>query len=245
VKSIPLTPDALEVLQRAWDAAEPGDLLFPRPGQPNVMRSEYSKTSRMVKAAMVRAGLVEGWQHVCRRGCDEKQIARDEQQRRCSKCNAILWPKPIVRNVRFHDLRHSTADHLLEHGVELADVSAVSEALGHRDHQQDLPAPHRRGAAQGGDEAVGRHAGASPRALMQGQSGEVARGAEGGAREVGTGSAPDLKRGAAFGGDETMKALVDTKESARSSAGQSIGLRSRSPQVSTALRGRSPRCNPA
>lgn len=128
VKSIPITPDALEVLQRAWESAEPGDLLFPRPskpGEPKRMRSKHAKTARMVRAAMVRAGMVEGWRHVCRRGCDVVVKARDEQQRLCPTCGAILWPKPVVRHVRFHDLRHSAAGHLLDNGVELADVSQM------------------------------------------------------------------------------------------------------------------------
>jgi integrase len=173
VKSIPLTPDALEVLQRAWDATEPGELLFPRPGKPNVMRSEHSKTSRMVKAAMVRAGLVEGWEHVCRRGCDEKQVARDEQQRRCSKCHAILWPKPIVRGVRFHDLRHSAADHLLEHGVELADVSQFLRhadlAITNKTYRHRTVEALRKAVTKPSAGALERHL----EALMQGQTGEV------------------------------------------------------------------------
>lgn len=35
------------------------------------------------------------------------------------------WFAEIVRNVRFHDLRHSTASHLLDKGVDLADVQQM------------------------------------------------------------------------------------------------------------------------
>ena len=41
-----------------------------------------------------------------------------------------LWPKPNVRPIRFHDLRHSTAALLLRAGVPLV---AVQEVLRHED----------------------------------------------------------------------------------------------------------------
>jgi hypothetical protein len=41
-----------------------------------------------------------------------------------------LWPKPVVRPVRFHDLRHSTATLLLRSGLPLV---VVQKMLRHRD----------------------------------------------------------------------------------------------------------------
>jgi hypothetical protein len=41
-----------------------------------------------------------------------------------------LWPKPQVRRIRFHDLRHTTAALLLRAGVPLA---SVQKLLRHRD----------------------------------------------------------------------------------------------------------------
>ena len=41
-----------------------------------------------------------------------------------------LWPKPVVRPIRFHDLRHTTATLLLRSGVLLV---VVQKVLRHRD----------------------------------------------------------------------------------------------------------------
>ena len=67
---------------------------------------------------MGRAGLVEGYLHVCRRckakGSPHEERHDDDELRRCPHegCGHKLWPKRIPRRIRFHDLRHH-ADVLL------------------------------------------------------------------------------------------------------------------------------------
>jgi integrase len=124
VKSIPLTPDAFDVIAAAWKRAEHGALLFPN--AEGGLRKMSMRPSEVLRTAMVAAGLVEHWEHSCRWGCrNEPEVHPDEQQRKCPSCSRIMWPKPVVRRVRFHDLRHSAADHLFDHGVALENVSRM------------------------------------------------------------------------------------------------------------------------
>lgn len=124
VKSIPLTPDAYDVIEAAWNKTAHGALLFPNAD--GELRKMSMRPTEVLRTAMIMAGLVEHWVHSCRWGCKiEPQTHADEQQRRCPQCDRIMWPKAVVRKVRFHDLRHSTADHLFEHGVALENVSRM------------------------------------------------------------------------------------------------------------------------
>src|SRR5262249_37696003 len=56
--------------------------------------------------------------------------AADSGQRRCPRCNMILWPRGIPRRIRFHDLRHCAATLMLRAGV---DLHRVQRLLRHSD----------------------------------------------------------------------------------------------------------------
>ena len=49
----------------------------------------------------------------------------DASERRCPKHGVMLWPKPIVRPIRFYDLRHTTASHLMQAGAPVQDVQKL------------------------------------------------------------------------------------------------------------------------
>ncbi|MFN0061336.1 MAG: hypothetical protein ACKVPX_02285 [Myxococcaceae bacterium] len=80
----------------------------------------------VLRRAMGRAGIVQGWNHVCRKkGCTHKELHADAALRRCPSHKAKLWPKPQVRPIRFHDLRHTTASLLIQAGANPAAVQRI------------------------------------------------------------------------------------------------------------------------
>jgi len=95
-----------------------------------MMRADVALES-VLRRALARAGIVEGYNHVCRRkGCTHREEAPDAVLRRCPVDKRKLWPKPIVRPLRFHDLRHTTASLLMMSG---ANAVAVQRILRHTD----------------------------------------------------------------------------------------------------------------
>src|SRR5260370_6398450 len=94
------------------------DLVFP--AADGSMRTNETDLQQVLRRAMGRAGLVRGYLHVCRRkGCGHGEQAEDSELRHCSDCKMKLWPKPLPRPLRFHDLRGTTATLLARAGVPL------------------------------------------------------------------------------------------------------------------------------
>ena len=85
----------------------------------------------VLRRALARAGFVEHYDHVHRRkACRHVEAHADQELRRCPRCSMKLWPKALVRKIRFHDLRHTTASLLLMAG---ASIAAVQKIMRHRD----------------------------------------------------------------------------------------------------------------
>ena len=111
-----------------------GPYLFPMPD--GSMRPENSSPHKVLIHALGRAGLVEGYDHVCRT-CKAKKAAvphverrPNDAERRCPVHGVKLWPIALSRKLRFHDLRHSCATVLLRAGV---DAHRVQRILRHSD----------------------------------------------------------------------------------------------------------------
>jgi len=87
--------------------------------------------SNVLRTALKHAGIVLGYEHVCRRkNCGYREVDQSENIRRCPKDGMKLWPKAKVRPIRFHDLRHTTATLLIE---ERAPIAAVQKIMRHSD----------------------------------------------------------------------------------------------------------------
>ena len=115
---------------RAAIAASKSDLVFPGPDGKSMMREDV-KLAGALRSAMGRAGIVEGYEHRCRkRKCKHRETLPDAEERRCPKHGVILWPVAKVRKLRWHDMRHSTASNLMPAGVA---VTVIQRQMRHRD----------------------------------------------------------------------------------------------------------------
>ena len=120
---LPIAEELVPYLQAAIDSST-SELVFPRPDG-----GRYSADVDLVsilRTAMRKAGIVEGYVHKCRRkGCGHREEAEDSSLRRCPKCRMKLWPVGKVQPLRFHDTRHTTASLLIMAGANPAAVQAI------------------------------------------------------------------------------------------------------------------------
>ena len=127
-EAIPVAAALLPYLRAAMSASA-SDLVFPDPQ--GRMLSRHTPLEDVLRRALKHAGIVEAWEHVCRKsGCVHAELAADDRVRRCPRHRMKLWPKARVRHIRFHDLRHTTASLLMSAGVN---PGAVQRSLRHTD----------------------------------------------------------------------------------------------------------------
>ena len=123
---VPIAPSLVEYLREALDESL-SDLVFPWPD--GSMRSPECDPEKVLRRALARGGLVDGYDHSCRRcksrGTPHVERHADAALRRCPKCNAKLWPKALPRPMRFHDLRDTDATLMLRAGVDAHRVQRI------------------------------------------------------------------------------------------------------------------------
>ena len=94
----------------------------------------------VLRHALARAGIVEGYEHRCR-WCAHRERASDAEPRFCPTCRKVtdgrgrpladprgrrLWPVALHVPIRFHDLRHTFADGLRSRpGLDVRPTASV------------------------------------------------------------------------------------------------------------------------
>jgi hypothetical protein len=125
---IPIAAELVPYLEEALSLS-PSELVFP--GEDGGMRARHVQLEDVLRRALGRAGIVQGYRHACRKkGCGHAESAPDASPRTCPACGRGLWGKPLVRAIRFHDLRHTTASLLMMSG---ANPAAVQRIMRHTD----------------------------------------------------------------------------------------------------------------
>ncbi len=126
--AIPVATELVPYLKQAIEESA-SELVFP--GANGKRQREDTNLRAVLRRALGRAGIVRGYDHRCRRkGCGFSETLQNQEQRRCPKCAFSLWPVALVRPIRFHDLRHTTASLLMMGG---ASIAAVQRILRHSD----------------------------------------------------------------------------------------------------------------
>jgi integrase len=125
---IPIATELVPYLDQAIRSSA-SEYIFP--GADGSMMRRDAGLEHVLRRALGRAGIVTGYLHVCRRkGCGRSERAADDALRRCPVHHDKLWPKAQVRQLRFHDLRHTTASLLMMKG---ANPAAVQRIMRHSD----------------------------------------------------------------------------------------------------------------
>jgi integrase len=121
----------------------PGPFVFPRAD--GTRRPENTSMEKVWRRILVRAGIIVGHRHTCRRWVARKQPAThefpDAEQRRCPTCSMRMWPSAIPRPMRFHDVRHTTATLLLKAGVPIQHVQRILRHAKRAHHRRHLRPP--------------------------------------------------------------------------------------------------------
>ena len=125
---VPIAPALRPFLEEALKS--PGEFVFPN--EKGAMHPNTLRLGKVLRRAIVHAGLVAGYEWRCRAwrcGWKERHPSAAVPPE-CPKCHRrTTWAKAIARHVRFHDTRHSFGTQM----VRQAGLAVAQQALRHSD----------------------------------------------------------------------------------------------------------------
>lgn len=124
VAEAPIPAALVPWLERMW-AERRGEFLFTT--EDGEQLPATFQPAKGFKSALRAAGVVAGWERVCRRkGCGFRERVPEKRSGNCPKCTFALWPRPIASNVAFKDLRSTAVTHIVEATGDLRVAQAVA-----------------------------------------------------------------------------------------------------------------------
>jgi integrase len=128
-REFPIHEQLVPVLREAM-AASRCNLVFPGASGKKRQRPD-TKLTRTLQFALGKAGVVTGYDYVCRRkGCGHREHHEDPllHGKPCPQCGYKLLAIPLPRLLRFYDLRHTAATIYRQAGT---DRMVIQGMLGH------------------------------------------------------------------------------------------------------------------
>jgi integrase len=130
VRMVPIPEELAPYLEHQLQVS-PGPWLFTRPKGGQL--TQYCGARLMLKRALRRAGILDGYEHICRtrgegKGCGNKERLETKERTPCPDCGRLREVVGIPKRFSVKDLRSTYATHLTEY---TGDLRVTQRALGH------------------------------------------------------------------------------------------------------------------
>ncbi len=126
-RGLPLHDELVPWLEKQL-ASHSAQWVFPAPDGKSQM-PDHTDVAKQFRATVRDAGILEGYDHKCRRCKREPERHSSCDERWCDSCGMKLWAVAIPRHLTFHDLRHIATTMYQEAGVPRP---LVKKLIGHK-----------------------------------------------------------------------------------------------------------------
>lgn len=128
VRYVPIPPELVPYLE---DQLSSHDSEFVFPNAAGEQQQKCIKFEKLLRTALKRAGILQGFDHVCRRkDCGFTERRQDNAGSQCPKCKFRLWAVAVPVDFDFKDLRATFGTYATE---MTGDIRFTQQGLGHQD----------------------------------------------------------------------------------------------------------------